>query len=365
MNQPAQASSVRTAIEIAVNLSLIILIFAWCLQIISPFVSVIVWGAVIAIASYKLFQKLEGAVGGNRKLAVTLFLVAGLGLVIGPAWMFGGSMLESVQSFHESVETGSFDVPPPNESVKEWPLVGEKLYAAWADAAGDFEEFLEDYSAQLKTISERALAKAANMGVALLMFIFSTLIAGVFLANAEKTAAAMLRFCQRLVGDRGQQMLDLSVATIRSVTMGVLGIAFIQAVLLGGGMMVVGVPATGLWALLVLILVIAQLPALIIMAPIIAWVFSVESTTTAIIFAIYAVAASMSDIVLKPMLLGRGVDAPMLVVLLGAIGGMIMSGIIGLFVGAVVLTLGYKLFQAWLEIGEPNKDDAPPISAES
>jgi predicted PurR-regulated permease PerM len=197
------------------------------------------------------------------------------------------------------------------------------------------------------------LSKAAGAGIGVLQFIFSIVIAAVFLAHAEKTKLAMQRFCRRLVAERGDEMLDLSVATIRSVVNGVLGIAAIQALLGGLGMFLVGVPATGLWALLILILVIAQLPALLILGPVIVYVFSVESTTVAVIFMIWSLVVSMSDLVLKPLMLGKGVEAPMLVILLGAIGGMIMSGIIGLFVGAVVLALGYKLFQAWLDLGEP------------
>ena len=162
----------------------------------------------------------------------------------------------------------------------------------------------------------------------------------------------MRRLFHRLLGDKGDEMLDLTVATVRSVTVGVMGIAFIQAVGTGIGMWAVGVPGTGLWALLVLVLVIAQLPALLVMLPVIIWVFSVESTTVATVFAVWSIAVSMSDMVLKPLLLGRGVPVPMLIILLGAIGGMIMSGIIGLFVGAVVLALGYKLFQTWLVMGE-------------
>ncbi len=349
------SSSVRLAIEIAINLLLIFFIVAWCLQIIEPFVSFVVWGAIIAISMYPLFRKMQDKMGG--KLAVTVFTVVGLGLVLVPTWMFAGSLFDSVQNFYQSVESGSFEIEPPNESVKDWPLVGEKTYAAWNSAATNFEGFLEDYNSQLKSLASLAASRAAGMGLTVLLFLAATLIAAFMLANAETVAQAMRRFYRRLLPERGDEMMDLTVATIRSVTVGVLGIAFIQALGTGIGMFLVGVPGTGLWALLVLILVIAQLPALIVMLPVIIYVFSVESTTVAVIFAIWSLAVSLSDMALKPLLLGRGVEAPMLVILLGAIGGMIMSGIIGLFVGAVVLALGYKLFITWLELGEA--DPAP------
>jgi predicted PurR-regulated permease PerM len=137
------------------------------------------------------------------------------------------------------------------------------------------------------------------------------------------------------------------------VTIGVLGIAFIQAVAGGAGMMLAGVPAAGVWALLILIVAIAQLPPLVVLLPVILYVFSHnDSTLVAVIFAIWSVLVSFADAALKPMLLGRGVDAPMPVILLGAIGGMLYSGIIGLFLGAVILALGYRMFMVWLTSGE-------------
>ena len=152
----------------------------------------------------------------------------------------------------------------------------------------------------------------------------------------------------------GKDYADLSKATIRSVAQGVLGVAIIQSVLSALGMMVMGVPAWGVWTLLILMLAIAQLPPILILGFVSAYVFSVAETTPAVIFLIYCLIVSSSDAFLKPLFLGRGMEIPMLVILLGAIGGMLMSGIIGLFVGAIILALGYQLFMAWLnktEIG--------------
>jgi predicted PurR-regulated permease PerM len=141
----------------------------------------------------------------------------------------------------------------------------------------------------------------------------------------------------------------LAGATVQSVTRGILGVAVIQSLLAGVGMLVVGVPAAGLWALLVLLLAVIQLPPLLVLAPVIVYVFSTSSTVAAVVFAVWSVFVGMSDTFLKPVLMGRGVDVPMLVIFMGAIGGFMLDGIIGLFVGAVVLALGYTLFTAWLQ----------------
>jgi len=358
MSATPQASPVRTAIEIAVNLLLVFILLAWCLQILKPFLSLIVWGAVIAIATYTPFLKLQSSLGGRKKLAVIVFTLIALAIILVPAWLFVGSILESSGQLRASLESGTFTVPDPNESVKSWPLVGEKLYQQWAAAAGNFEAWLTANSETVKAVVGGLVAKLGGIGLGVLQFVISTLIAAAMIANAESIGAGMQRMFRRVAGDSAEGMLSLTTSTVRSVTTGVLGIAFIQAFLAGLGMMVAGVPAAGVWTLLILILGIAQLPPLLVLIPVIVYVFSVESTTVAVVFMIWSLLVAFSDIVLKPLLLGRGVEAPMLVILLGAIGGMLMSGIIGLFVGAVVLALGYTLLVAWLKSGEPDADEA-------
>jgi len=356
-----QSQSVRLAVEIAVNLGLIFIIVAWCVQILSPFLSIIAWGAIIAISTYIPFLKLKKLLGGNGKLAIALVTVFGLALVIVPSWMFTGSVVESAQKFSHSVSEGQFHIPAPADSVKDWPLIGDKLYANWSEAAANFQSWLDRHSEQLRGPARAALSHAAGMGIGILQFILSILVAMAFLANAETSKMGMQRLSRRLAGERGEKMLDLSVATIRSVTVGVLGIAAFQALAGGIGMWVVGVPAAGVWALIILVLAIAQLPPWLVLLPVIFYVFSKDSTTVAVLFAIWSMLVSFSDMVLKPLLLGRGVEAPMLVILLGAIGGMILSGIMGLFVGAVVLALGFTLFQSWLETGESSTQE--PVDA--
>lgn len=343
---------VGLSVEIMVNLLLILFIVAWCLQILMPFISFILWGAVIAISVYTPFCALRDRLGG--KLAVTLFSVSGLALVIVPAWLFADSIYSTVRDFATAVHSGSFDIPPPNDSVNEWPLVGEKVFTAWASAAVDFEQFLEAYSEQLKSVASVAWSRVTGLGMTVLQFVLATVIAAAMLANEAVIAKGMHRLFRRLVGEeKGSEMLDTVVATIRSVTLGVLGVAFVQAVAAGIGMIAVGVPAAGLIALVILVFAIAQIPVLLVMLPVVLYVFSVASSTTASIFAVYAILVAVGDAPLKAIFLGRGVKVPTLVILLGAIGGMLMSGIIGLFVGAVVLALGYQLFIQWLEMGEP------------
>ena len=160
-------------------------------------------------------------------------------------------------------------------------------------------------------------------------------------------------------------MIDLTIATIRSVTKGVLGVAFVQTALAVVGLVVMDVPAAGIWGAMILVLAIMQLPPWLILAPIAVWVFSVNEPLPATLFAVYAALVSICDMFLKPLFLGRGVEVPMLVILLGAIGGAIWAGVIGLFVGAVVLAIGYKLMMAWVYPDSLEIPATEPETAES
>jgi predicted PurR-regulated permease PerM len=354
MNQSGQTSnSTSQAIEIAIRLGIIFMLAYFCLQILSPFVSLVIWGAIIAVAIYPLYEKLAERLGGKRKLAVTILAVAGIAIVLLPVISLSGSMADSAASIGHSIANGEANVPPPRESVKEWPVIGERAYGFWQQASTDLTAFMETYSDQLTGLGRKLLGFAASVGLGVIQFIISLIIAAAFLASSDTVNAYMRKFAHRLSGDHGVALLSLSEKTVRSVAVGVIGIAFIQAVLAGIGMLIAGVPAAGLLAIITLVLGIAQLPPLLVLIPVIIYLFSGDSMGIAIFFLVWSIMVAASDLVLKPLLLGRGVDAPMMVILLGAIGGMLVAGIVGLFIGAVVLAVGYKLLAAWVVMGDP------------
>ncbi len=351
----------RLSFDVTISLLLVFFIIAWCLQLLLPFIGLITWGTVIAISVHTPFCALRERVG--NKLAAVLFALLGIASVIVPAWLFADSILTPIQSFTQSIEQGSFHIAPPGDNVKDWPLVGGRIYELWSSAAADMGAFLTAHSAQFKEAGKFAAGKAAGLGISILLFFASVLIAAGLLANDKTVTHGMRLLFTRLLGAvKAEESMTLTTATVRSVTMGVLGVAFIQAVLAGIGMVVVGVPGAGIWAILVLIVAIAQLPPWLVLGPVIFYVFSVEpNTTVATIFAVWSLVVSFGDMFLKPLLLGRGVDVPTLVILLGAIGGLITSGLLGLFVGAVVLAMGYKLLLFWLGLG---LDEGKPTTEE-
>ncbi|NOR73007.1 MAG: AI-2E family transporter [Mariprofundaceae bacterium] len=348
MNSSGISRSYSDVIEISIRLGIIFLLIVWCLYIVSPFIGLIAWGAIIAVAIYPFYQGLNNRVGGNKKLSLTLVAVIALTAILLPSYAMFSSLVDGATSLGEALKAGTLSIAPPSESVRSWPLIGEKTYDLWSEASSDLSAMIAAYHDQLEAFGRKLISMAAGAGLDIFLFVVSTLIAIAFLAQAESASLAVKRLVQKLVGERSEQYVSLSIATVRSVANGLLGIALIQALLGGIGMMAVDVPAAGFLAFLVLIVAIVQLPPWLILGPVAVYVFSVQDPTTATLFARVSVAVSFSDVLLKPILLGRGVDAPMLVVLLGAIGGMLVSGIIGLFVGAVVLTLGYKLFGVWV-----------------
>ena len=354
--RPEDALFVRNSTAAAIQIGLIALLAVWCFLILKPFIGIVAWAAIIAVALHPLHRALSSKLGGREKWSATIIVLIGLTILLVPAWSLTGSSIEAARDLAVELEEGTLRVPPPNDQVAQWPLVGKQLHAVWSDAASNLEQTLRDHKEQVQAFSSWLFKAVAGTAKGVLAFVLSIIIAGVLLLNADKSHHAFRGIGHRLDGERGAGFADLGVATVRSVAKGVLGVALIQTLLAAIGLLLMGVPAAGIWAALILLLAIMQLPPLLVLGPVAVWVFSTADPVPATIFLVYALLVSFSDAVLKPMLLGRGVDVPMLVILLGAIGGMMASGIIGLFIGAVVLALGYQLFSYWLGDPEPKNE---------
>lgn len=339
----------KNSIEAAIRLGLLVLLAIYCFNIIKPFILPVIWGVIIAVAIYPIFSKLKSMLGDKNKLASIVYTLLALALLITPTVMISNSVIDTSGMISERYAEGSLEIPPPNDSVKQWPLIGEKTHALWLQASENLEATLVKYEAETKKVGKTIIAGAAGAAGTILQFVLSIIISGILLANAEAAYKLTIKIFNRLTTVvTGKEYADLAKATIRSVAQGVLGVAMIQAAFSALGMMLMDVPAWGLWTMVVLVLAIAQLPPIFVLGFVSAYVFSVAETTPAVIFLIYCLLISASDGFLKPLFLGRGMATPMLVILLGAIGGMMLSGIIGLFVGAIILALGYELFMKWL-----------------
>jgi predicted PurR-regulated permease PerM len=300
-----------------------------------------------------------------------VFAIVALAIVLVPTYFVANSLLDTGANIAARLEPGAqVEIPPPSEKVRSWPFVGDNIYDSWAQAAEDPEAALKRYKPQITKIATSVLGLISGAGAAVGQSIFAILIAAIFLGTASGGKRVALAVGDRLGEEMGRRAVLDAAATIGSVAKGVLGVALVQGLAAAIGLFWLGVPAAGLWTVGVMVLAVIQLPPILLLGPICIWVFSSGSfaTTPAVIFTIWSLIVSGADGLLKPVFLGRGVEIPMPVILIGAIGGMISMGIIGLFLGAVVLSIGYSLFMAWLgfnlpKSGEDSESGAPASGA--
>lgn len=352
----------RGLLDVLIRAGLIAVLVIFCFEIFRPFLDLMLWSVILAITLYPLHGMLKAKLGSSDGRAATLIALISVGILLVPVYLLGTSLVGSVEQAVAVVKSGTVHISPPADSVASWPLVGESLHGFWLKASTDLTGLLQQVAPQLKGPSLSLLGKLAGAGVGLLMFICALFIAAIIMAYGEKGTHSAILIATRVSGPgKGAQIAELCTSTIRAVAQGVVGIAFIQMLLVGVAFVLMGIPGAGLLALGVLLLGIMQLPATLITVPVIAFVFATEGATAATIaFAIYTFVAGMIDNVLKPLLLGRGVAVPMPVILIGALGGMITGGIIGLFIGPVMLAVAYQLFWQWI-----NDQPVPAVASES
>lgn len=340
--------SLARATDVAIRIGALALLIGWCAVIVAPFLLPIAWGCIIAVALFGPFQRLCQWLGGRRGVAATLLVLALLTMIILPMVILTDSLAGDIQAVVGAFQDGRLTVPPPSSKVASWPIVGERLYGVWLQASQNLDSVLAAVGPSMKPVAGWILSAAAQFGIGLLEFVFAIVISGALLASAATGGQVARSLATRLAGERGAEFITLAAATVRGVTRGILGVALIQSLLAGAGLFLAGVPAAGFWTAVALVLCVVQLGVAIIMIPAAIWLFSTADTFTAVAFLIWTVLLMPLDNVLKPLLMGRGLDVPVAVIFVGAIGGFITQGIIGLFVGAVVLVLGNELLRAWI-----------------
>jgi len=348
MNNKEEQASSHNTIDNAIRIGLIALLTAWCIYIALPFIGPILWGIIIAVGTYPLYRWLQKKLGLSNGWTATVFTALMLVFLITPTVMLSNALVSEVSVFSQDLKEGSLVIPPPPDSVADLPFIGKDLSTFWTKASEDPKATLGELEPEIKKLGKWLVKAAGGAAVGILMLIFSIIIAGIFLASAKGGRNAAETVFARFIGGRGKEMTDLSRDTVTSVVNGILGIAVIQTLLAGMGFIAMDIPGAGILALICLVLAIVQIDILIILIPLSIYMFNVTDTGPAIAFLIWNIMVGLMNNVLKPILLARGVEAPMSIIFIGAIGGLIAHGIIGLFVGGVVFVLGYKLFVFWL-----------------
>lgn len=339
----------RQVIQTAIQLLALGVLMYFCFSVISPFVSLVVWAAILAIAIYPLHRGLKNRLKGRSALSATIITILMIAVLIGPAtWMMirtGGEVKALVSDYR----SGNIKIPPPTEKVKTWPLIGSKAYGIWTQASTNLDSLIAQNPDKVKAAAATTVGFLTGTAKGILLFLVAIIISGVFLSYATEAGNFAKALFNRLINSTKLDMASIAVVTVRNVVKGILGVAFIQTVLAGVGMIIGGVPYAGVLILLCFILAVVQIGTLPVAIIVIIYAWSAEPTLTAILLTIWMAAVGLLDNILKPLVMGKGAPVPMLVIFLGAIGGFMLSGFIGLFTGAVILSLGYRLFDVWLK----------------
>ena len=342
----------RRLLDVFIRAGLVLTLVLLCYHIFSPFLTMMLWALILSITLYPLHQMLAGRIGGKQGLASTLIVLVAVAVIVTPTIMLASEFGDSVHKLVNGVRNDTLAVPVPSEKVAAWPVVGKKVHAIWSQAHDDLPALVKSMQPKIGELATKALGIVAGLGGSLLMFVLAFIVGGITMAFGESGAQAMQAIFERIFGmARGEEFTKLSTATVRAVASGVIGIACIQALLIGVSLMIASVPFAGLLAVVVLVFGVAQLPALLVTLPVIGWIWASGdyATVPAVAYSVLLVVGGMADNVLKPIMLGRGVDAPMPVILIGALGGMATSGILGMFIGATALALGYQIFMRWVD----------------
>jgi predicted PurR-regulated permease PerM len=350
---PADRDQLTTTfVELAIRIAALGLVLYWTLILLLPFLTIGIWSAVLTVALYPAFEWLARRLGGRRRSAAVLITILSLLVVIGPATWLALDLVESLRMISDRIDLSTLALPAPPASVKDWPLIGDPIYQFWNLASTNLAEALAKLVPQLKPVGTVLLGIAADAGTGILKFFAAIIVAGFLFAPAPSIIGAVKKFLRRLVPERGEEFANLAGATIRAVSRGVIGISVLQALLAGIGLMMAGVPAASVITSAVLIFGIIQIGPAIILVPVVIWSWFAMEPATALLFTAYMVPVNLLDNVLKPIVMGRGLKTPTLVILIGLLGGTLAYGITGLFLGPIVLAVIWELLVAWIREGE-------------
>lgn len=349
MDEEAEARRLNGAADMALRLAALALLAAWCFVLLRPFIATLLWGAILAVALRPVHEGLAHALGGRAGLAAGLISAAGLALIIGPVSLLATSFVSGFEALAAAFKSGRLTAPPPPARLAELPFIGERLFGLWTLAAENLVKASNLIAPAAGEIAGRALAAAGAAGLTVLQFAAAFVIAGLLLPRAMAAEAGLTRLADRLAPARGAAFVSLAAHTVRNVARGVIGVALLQGLLMGAAMLAAGIPFAGVWAFLCVALAIVQIGAGPVALGTILYAWGALDPLAAGLFTVWMVVASLIDNVLKPVLMARGLSTPMPVILLGLLGGTLAHGLIGLFVGPVVLAVGYDLMRVWME----------------
>ncbi|OIV39955.1 AI-2E family transporter [Flavobacterium johnsoniae] len=341
--------------ETILQLFFVFLLVGFCFRLMLPFLMPLLWAIILAIAFYPLFNFVQKRLKGRKTLAAILITAAILALMLLPVVFFLNAAASNFLELKNNFDQDTLKITPPAEKIKEWPVIGKSVHEFLFSLSTDLQQGVLKYQEQIKEVSSKIMSSVLSSGMAFLQFILAVIIAGILMVSTS-AKNLMVKFIRKIAADEADEILVISVSTIHQVVKGILGVAVIQTIIQAFGLYLADIPYAGILTLLCLVFSILQIGPIIINIGVIVYLFSTGDSAYAVFWTVFFIISGLSDNILKPLLLGKGALVPMLVIFLGVIGGFIMSGFIGLFVGPIVFSIGYKLFIAWLD--EPDIPEA-------
>jgi predicted PurR-regulated permease PerM len=335
------------------------------LWILRPFLGALIWATTIVVATWPVLEAVQKVLWGKRGLAVAVLTIALLGLVFVPFLAAVGTIVghaDEVVAKAKGLATLEVPAAPP-AWIGKLPLVGSKAAAAWERHAGlGVKEAAAAAAPFAAKGTKWFVAQVGGLGMALLHFLVTVLITALMWANGEEAAARVRRFARRLAGDRGEGVVRLAGQSIRGVALGVVVTAILQSVLAGLGLLVAGIPFALVLTVVAFILCIAQVGPILVLAPAVVYLFLTDQTGWGVFLLVWTIVVGTMDNVVRPILIKKGADLPLVLVFSGVIGGLMTFGLIGIFVGPVVLAVAHTLLEAWsAEADAPPAAEAPSV----
>jgi predicted PurR-regulated permease PerM len=336
-----------TWVGLAIRLGVLGLLLFLSFTLIRPFITIAIWSVVLTVALYPVYDRMVGWLGGRRRLAAILLTILNLLIVIGPATWLTLGLIDSIRNLSDHLDLSALMLPPPPDTVKTWPIIGSSIYQFWDLASTNFQAALAKTAPLLKPFGSTLLGFAEGAGIGVIKFFVAIVLAGFLFSPAPLLVDAISLFSRRLASGRGEKFVQLAGATIRAVSRGVVGVSALQAFLAGVGLVAAGIPGASLITSAVLILGIIQIGPSVVLIPVVIWSWIAMDPTTAVLITIYLIPVSLLDNILRPLVMARGLDTPMLIILIGVLGGTVSYGITGLFLGPIVLAVIWELVVAW------------------
>ncbi|MFN8417121.1 MAG: AI-2E family transporter [Cytophagaceae bacterium] len=350
MNTPNPLPKTQHIIEMLLRISLFIFMGFICYYILEPFLIVIFWAIIFATSMYPVYSTIQHRLHWKDKWNALLITIGLFILFFIPCYLFIYAVIYELHSLTDLMKMSTIHLPHPGEDVKSWPVVGNKIYEYWNDLSHDASKYAHRYEHQIEGLIGNIVQFILELGVSIVFLLLSIILSGIFLAYNKDLLKVTKAFLNKIAGDEADKMMSTTRMTILKVVKGVIGVALFQTILMSIVLFLFGIKGAGLWTMLYLISTVLQIGVIPITIPLILYLVIMDDIYTATFIGIWAVAVAILENIVKPLLLGgKETDIPMPIVFIGVMGGFIAFGFAGMFVGAVIFSIMYKLFMNWVK----------------